>query len=346
MLVAMNANAEAGNAARQETAATHRVGGSPAAPRRYGMRERSIPGSPRKAAQVATADAPVRGRRKRRRRTARCRERRIHESAEEVPDNGTAPRRHARYKERCMGFLSKFEGKDGRHARGSSRSHGHSRPSRRFRSPKRPRRRCGAKRWWEQASSTRPRLYTVLVNADDDERLFGYYPTLAGETETYLAAKAAEEGLVMDGQPLVRFIVDDGPAPRQVRRDRRGGGGAPDRPAAPRGDGALRHRPGLPLRPRAAAAPYGAPAGYGAPDRCRIRRLPTTAAGSYDASRPLRRGCRPLRQAAPRLTTPYAPASGPRCRERPVRPLCALPQRLVLAYGSHNGRGDPYGADA
>ena len=55
-----------------------------------------------------------------------------------------------------------------------------------------------------------PTLYTVLVNPDDDKRLFGYYPTLAGETETYLAAKAAEEGLVMDGQPLVRFIVDEG----------------------------------------------------------------------------------------------------------------------------------------
>lgn len=54
-----------------------------------------------------------------------------------------------------------------------------------------------------------PTLYTVLVNPDDDNRLFGYYPTLAGETETYLAAKAAESGLVMDGQPLVRFIVDE-----------------------------------------------------------------------------------------------------------------------------------------
>lgn len=54
-----------------------------------------------------------------------------------------------------------------------------------------------------------PTLYTVLVNPDDDERLFGYYPTLAGETETYLAAKADEDGLVMDGQPLVRFIVDE-----------------------------------------------------------------------------------------------------------------------------------------
>ena len=54
-----------------------------------------------------------------------------------------------------------------------------------------------------------PTLYTVLVNPDDDKRLFGYYPTLAGETETYLEAKAAQEGLVMDGHPLVRFIVDD-----------------------------------------------------------------------------------------------------------------------------------------
>ena len=48
-----------------------------------------------------------------------------------------------------------------------------------------------------------------MVNPDDDQRLFGYYPTLAGETETYLRAKAMDQGLVMDGAPLVRFIVDD-----------------------------------------------------------------------------------------------------------------------------------------
>ena len=54
-----------------------------------------------------------------------------------------------------------------------------------------------------------PTLYTVLVNPDDDRRLMGYYPTLAGEMETYLTAKASEQGLVMDGQPLVRFIVDE-----------------------------------------------------------------------------------------------------------------------------------------
>lgn len=55
-----------------------------------------------------------------------------------------------------------------------------------------------------------PTLYTVLVNPDDDQRLFGFYPTLAGECETRLAASAASDGLSMDGQPLVRFIVDEG----------------------------------------------------------------------------------------------------------------------------------------
>ena len=54
-----------------------------------------------------------------------------------------------------------------------------------------------------------PTLYTVLVNGDDDQRLFGFYPTLAGECETRLSATAAADGLTMDGQPLVRFIVDD-----------------------------------------------------------------------------------------------------------------------------------------
>ena len=53
-----------------------------------------------------------------------------------------------------------------------------------------------------------PTLYTVLVNEDDDRRLFGYYPTLAGETETYLVARAHETGLSLDGNPLVRFIAD------------------------------------------------------------------------------------------------------------------------------------------
>ena len=53
-----------------------------------------------------------------------------------------------------------------------------------------------------------PTLYTVLVSSFDDEKLAGYYPTLSGEVETYLYAKAREMGLQMDGKPLVRFFAD------------------------------------------------------------------------------------------------------------------------------------------
>ncbi len=53
-----------------------------------------------------------------------------------------------------------------------------------------------------------PTLYTVLVSEVDDSHLSGYYPTLAGEVETYLIAKADDLGYKMDGKPLVRFIPD------------------------------------------------------------------------------------------------------------------------------------------
>lgn len=53
-----------------------------------------------------------------------------------------------------------------------------------------------------------PTLYTVLVSPTDDIKLSKYYPTLAGETETYLMARARETGYVMDGHPLVRFLAD------------------------------------------------------------------------------------------------------------------------------------------
>lgn len=53
-----------------------------------------------------------------------------------------------------------------------------------------------------------PTLYTVLVSPQDDAKLSKYYPTLAGETETYLMARARETGYVMDGHPLVRFLAD------------------------------------------------------------------------------------------------------------------------------------------
>jgi hypothetical protein len=55
-----------------------------------------------------------------------------------------------------------------------------------------------------------PTLYTVLVNAADNRKLFGFYPTMAAEIETYLVAKGTQNGLKFDGRPLVRFIVDEG----------------------------------------------------------------------------------------------------------------------------------------
>lgn len=53
-----------------------------------------------------------------------------------------------------------------------------------------------------------PTLYNVLVNPNDDKRLFGFYPTLAAEVETYLMTRGSDAGLEFDGRPLVRFIVD------------------------------------------------------------------------------------------------------------------------------------------
>jgi hypothetical protein len=54
-----------------------------------------------------------------------------------------------------------------------------------------------------------PTLYNVLVNPVDDRGLFGFYPTMAAELETYLVAKGQAAGLTFDGRPLVRFIVDE-----------------------------------------------------------------------------------------------------------------------------------------
>ena len=54
-----------------------------------------------------------------------------------------------------------------------------------------------------------PTLYNVLLSPKDDSMMQGYYPTLAGEVETYLTSAANQSGLVFDCSPLVRFIVDD-----------------------------------------------------------------------------------------------------------------------------------------
>lgn len=55
-----------------------------------------------------------------------------------------------------------------------------------------------------------PTLYNILVNEEDDKKLSGFYPTLSGEIETAIVSQAEQQGLAIDGAPLVRFIVDDG----------------------------------------------------------------------------------------------------------------------------------------
>ncbi|MDR3136610.1 MAG: DUF3662 and FHA domain-containing protein [Coriobacteriales bacterium] len=55
-----------------------------------------------------------------------------------------------------------------------------------------------------------PTLYNVLVNPHDDQRLLGFYPTMATEVENYLYARGTEAGLEFDCRPLVRFIADEG----------------------------------------------------------------------------------------------------------------------------------------
>ena len=55
-----------------------------------------------------------------------------------------------------------------------------------------------------------PTLYNILVSPEDDAAMSGYYPSLAGEIETYLTGQGAQRGLLFDCPPLARFIVDDG----------------------------------------------------------------------------------------------------------------------------------------
>ena len=107
-----------------------------------------------------------------------------------------------------MGFLSRFEGKMEDTFEGAADRMANA-PISPVQIAKKAEKQMRREKMVGAGKQYAPTLYTVLVNPDDDQRLFGYYPTLAGETETYLAAKAADEGLVMDGQPLVRFIVDD-----------------------------------------------------------------------------------------------------------------------------------------
>ncbi len=107
-----------------------------------------------------------------------------------------------------MGFLSRFEGKMEDTVEGAAEMLGGSSLSP-VQIAKKAEKQMRREKIVGAGKQYAPTLYTVLVSVEDDARMFNYYPTLAGETETYLMAKASELGYVMDGQPLVRFIADD-----------------------------------------------------------------------------------------------------------------------------------------
>lgn len=106
-----------------------------------------------------------------------------------------------------MGFLSKFEGKMEDTVEGAASALGGSSISP-VQITKKAEKQMRREKMVGAGKQYAPTLYTVLISVEDDSRMFSYYPTLAGEIETYLMAKANELGFVMDGQPLVRFIAD------------------------------------------------------------------------------------------------------------------------------------------
>ncbi len=240
-----------------------------------------------------------------------------------------------------MGFLSKFEGKMEDTLEGAA-DHMVKSPISPVQIAKKAEKKMRREKMVGAGKQYAPTLYTVLVNADDDERLFGYYPTLAGETETYLAAKAAEEGLVMDGQPLVRFIVDEGlrhgkfdviaeavaaPLIAQLRQEEMERYGLAGAPSAARGGG----------------APYGAPAGYGAPAAAGYG---APAAAGYAPAAPYDAGADLYGNGA----APYDPyaASDPYAandRYDPYAPAAeAAPYGSPAAAPFGAGMADPYAA--
>lgn len=107
-----------------------------------------------------------------------------------------------------MGFFSKFEGKMEDTFEGAAGKMNNA-PISPVQIMKKAEKQMRREKMVSAGREFAPTLYTVLVNADDDQRLFGFYPTLSGETETRLESAAASEGLAMECKPLVRFIVDD-----------------------------------------------------------------------------------------------------------------------------------------
>ncbi len=106
-----------------------------------------------------------------------------------------------------MGFLSRFENKMEDAVEGAAGSLSRS-PISPVQISKKCERQMMRNKMVGVGKEYAPTLYTVLVNGNDDQNLFSFYPTLSGEIETCLKAAATREGLYMDGQPLVRFIVD------------------------------------------------------------------------------------------------------------------------------------------
>lgn len=138
-----------------------------------------------------------------------------------------------------MGFLSKFEGKMEDTLEGAA-DHMVKSPISPVQIAKKAEKKMRREKMVGAGKQYAPTLYTVLVNADDDERLFRLLPH-ACRRDRNLSGSEGGRGRPGHGWPTPRALHRRRrPAPRQVRRDRRGGGSAADRPAAPRGDGALR----------------------------------------------------------------------------------------------------------
>lgn len=82
-----------------------------------------------------------------------------------------------------MGFFSKFEGKMEDTFEGAAGKMNNA-PISPVQIMKKAEKQMRREKMVSAGREFAPTLYTVLVNADDDQRLFGFYPTLAGETET------------------------------------------------------------------------------------------------------------------------------------------------------------------
>lgn len=93
-----------------------------------------------------------------------------------------------------MGFFSKFEGKMEDTFEGAAGKMNNA-PISPVQIMKKAEKQMRREKMVSAGREFAPTLYTVLVNADDDQRLFGFYPTLAGETETRLESAASSEGL-------------------------------------------------------------------------------------------------------------------------------------------------------